>query len=73
MVEQAELILGRLEIIKQSLLRFQNEVYSSLGESYFKITNRERLDVNFQVDVFEAGKKAFTRRNFTYHEVVKVI
>lgn len=69
-IKEADKLLAQLEIVKQQLLRFQNRVYSKLGDNYFQIEKREEIQVT--ADDFEEGGRAIKGKRFGYNEVVKV-
>lgn len=70
-LQDADITLGKLELLKQSLLRFQNRVYSKLGENYFQIEDMDKLSVSFLE--FEQGADAIKGKKFSYDEIVKVV
>lgn len=70
-LQEATGMLGNLEKIRMDLLRFQNRVYSKLGDNYFQIKGRDGLKVDFRE--FDQGQKAIQGKRFSFDEVVKVV
>ncbi|ODM98204.1 Histone-lysine N-methyltransferase PRDM9 [Orchesella cincta] len=70
-IHEADVSLAKLELLKQSLLRFQSRVYNKLGDNYFQISDRE--SINASCEDFESGGASLRGRKFKYDEIVKIV
>ncbi|CAL8148492.1 unnamed protein product [Orchesella dallaii] len=70
-VHEADVSLAKLELLKQSLLRFQSRVYNKLGDNYFQIIDSNSINVS--CEDFEHGGDKLRGRKFKYDEIVKIV
>lgn len=69
-VQEADITFGNLELLKQSLLRFQNMVYNKLGDNYFQI---KKLSDVPPVSYKDGTDQSLPLGKFSYDETVKIV